>query len=122
MGMHTLDLVRGDAAEKRIWFKIRQFSGGTNEKVELSLLGTEDGSQTKLVYIINMERDIIEKIEFWSGGSLCGTLAFEFPQNVDELETAFVKRLEDAASKSAKPRQSAGIWWLFDLSKGTLAK
>jgi hypothetical protein len=122
MGMHTLDLVRRDAAEKRIWFKIRQLGSGAIEKTELSLLGTEDGSQTKIIYVINMERDIIEKMEFWSGESLCGSLSFEFPENPDGLESALVKQFDAAASKSAKPRQAAGVRWLFDLAKGTLVE
>ena len=124
MGMHTLDLLRRDAAEKRIWFKMKNLGtrGGTDEKVELSLLGADGGSQTKLTYRINMERDIIEKMEFWSGDSLCGSLSFEFPENFNELEAALVKQFENTESKSAKPRQADGIWWLFDLAKGTLVK
>ena len=124
MGMHTLDLLRRDAVEKGIWFKIKRSDTGIGdgEKVELSLLGPEDGSQTKLIYSINMERDIIEKIEFWSGGDLCGSLMFKFPDDFKELEAALVEQLEDTASKSAKLRQAAGVWWLFDLAKGTLVK
>jgi hypothetical protein len=119
MGMHTLDMIRRDAAEKKVWFKIKNLGNSPNgEKVELSLLEQDN----RLVYVINMSRDIIEKIEFWSGNSLRGTLTFEFSDDFTQLETSLNKQLKDAASKSAKPREAAGIWWLFDLAKGTLTK
>ena len=66
--------------------------------------------QTKLIYIIDMQADVVEKITFVSEtGELIGQLNFSYLQEVENIGNEFTSpRKED----SAKPR---GIQWLLEL-------
>jgi len=48
MGLHTIDIVRRDAAKQGVWFETRLLAGGAKAEVELSY------GKTKLVYIIEL--------------------------------------------------------------------
>jgi hypothetical protein len=82
MGLHTIDTVRRDAAEKQVWFETKRTSGN---KVEVML--THD--QAELVYTIDMETDVIEKITFSLNNSDKGELRFSYLQNIDNFGNEF---------------------------------
>jgi len=107
MGLHTIDTVRRDAAEKQVWFETRQLLGGDKTEVILTQ------EQTRLVYTIDMESDVIEKITFSAGNSVEGELEFSYLQNIDDVGNEFTSpRIESYR----KPQQSPpGMLWLVKL-------
>ncbi|MBN2592177.1 MAG: sigma-70 family RNA polymerase sigma factor, partial [Sedimentisphaerales bacterium] len=107
MGLHTIDTVRRDAAEKRIWFETRQLSGADKKEVILTQ------EQTRLAYIIDMESDVIEKITFLAGNSVEGELEFTYLQNIDNVGNEFIS---PRIGSYRKPQQNPpGMMWLVKL-------
>jgi hypothetical protein len=107
MGLHTIDTVRRDAAERQVWFETRQLSGGEKTKVILTR------EQTKLVYTINMGSDVIEKITFSAGNIVEGELEFSYLQNVENVGNEFAS---PRIGSYRKPQQNPpGMLWLIKL-------
>jgi RNA polymerase sigma-70 factor (ECF subfamily) len=106
MGLHTIDTVRRDAAEKQIWFETKNISGGSKTEVVLT---TE---QVRLVYTIDMETDVIEKITF-SRNDVGGELEFSYLQDIDNISNEFTE--PRVASYRSLRQESAGILWLVKL-------
>ena len=107
MGLHTIDTVRRDAAEKQVWFETRLLSGGDKAEVVL----TKD--QNKLVYTINMETDVIERITFSADNGSEGELQFSYLQNIDNVGNEFVS---PRIGSYRKPQQNlSGLQWLVKL-------
>ena len=116
MGLHTIDTIRRDAAEKQIMFETSYTSGQV--KADVSVLHGE----TTAVYTVDMERDLIEKIEFInnSEGDLetVGSLEFSYIQQA-KLSTLEFK--EPVPKRSRRFHQDAlGISWLSQLAEGKL--
>ena len=106
MGLHTIDTVRRDAAEQEVWFEAKKISGESKSEVVLT------GGQVKLVYTIDMETDIIEKITF-STGSDEGELRFSYLQNIDNPDGEFT---QPRTGNYRRPQQNpAGMLWLVKL-------
>ena len=112
MGLHTIDTVRRDAAENRIWFETEP--EGQDDAAEVVLTRAE----TKLSYAINMDKDIIERIEILSRDGRKGELLFSYLDEVDGLEDEFAApRWKSVAG----PRRGApGALWLMNLADGNL--
>ena len=107
MGLHTIDTVRRDAAEKQLWFETRQLSGG--DKMEIIL--TQE--QIRLVYTIDIESDVIEKITFSASNGIEGELEFSYLQNIDNVGNEFVS---PRIGSYRKPQQNPpGVLWLVKL-------
>jgi hypothetical protein len=112
MGLHTIDTVRRDAAQMHIWFEIKYDKRDGRVDVVLRL---QDG---KIVYTVDMEKDVIEKITFSTSEGCDGALRFSYLQDID-----------DAGNEFAEPRRQAGIrersdgmLWLVRLMEGKLGK
>ena len=104
MGLHTIDTVRRDAAEKLVWFETRNLPGGDKAEVVLTQ------EQTRLVYTIDMETDVIEKITFSAGNGVEGELEFSYLQNIDNPGNEFVS---PRIGSNRKPQQNPpGMLWL----------
>jgi len=104
MGLHTIDMVRRDAANKQVWFETRGLPGGTKAEVVLTQ------EQTRLVYTIDMETDIIEKITFSAGNGVEGKLEFSYLQNIDNPGNEFAS---PRIGSNRKPQQNPpGMLWL----------
>jgi RNA polymerase sigma factor (sigma-70 family) len=116
-GFRTLDSVRRDAAEQRIPFK----SEATEEKATVTISKTAGYTNAELVYEIDMEKDLIEKITISCSGSpraAGGELRFSYPESIGET-------LEDMPERAPMTREVAasnerGMLWLIDLAEGTL--
>jgi len=107
MGLHTIDTVRRDAAEKQVWFETRLLPGGAKAEVVMTQ------EQTRLVYTIDMESDVIEKITFSAGNGSEGELEFSYLQNIDNPGNEFVS---PRVGSYRKLRQSPpGMLWLTKL-------
>jgi RNA polymerase sigma-70 factor (ECF subfamily) len=85
-GLHTIDVVRRDAAGERIQFETRYMSETGKAEVKLS---SEKG---ELVYTIDMEMDVVEKITFAgsTGEDWSGELEFSYLGEVDDIEEEFI--------------------------------
>ncbi len=83
MGLHTIDMVRRDAAEKQVWFETKLIQDSRKAEVVL----THD--QAELVYTIDMETDVIEKITFSLSNSDQGELRFSYLQDINNVGNEF---------------------------------
>lgn len=81
-GLHTIDTVRRDAAQKLIPFETKLRNDGHKAQVTLT---AEFGC---VIYTIDMEHDIVEKIVFTGGRK--GELEFEYQQEIDDSDSRFV--------------------------------
>jgi RNA polymerase sigma-70 factor (ECF subfamily) len=107
MGLHTIDTVRRDAAEKQVWFETRHLLGGAKAEVVLTQ------EQTRLVYTIDMETDVIEKITFSADNEGEGELEISYLQNIDDLGNEFAS---PRLGSYRKPQQNPpGMLWLIKL-------
>lgn len=116
MGLHSIDTVRRDAAEQRLWFATKHIPGNDKARVEM------DHGQVKLIYTIDLKTDVIDRIEFSGTNGIAGELRFSYLQNIDEV---------DAGNEFAKPRKRSyqtpqqyeeGLLWLVQLAEGALGK
>ena len=82
MGLHTIDTVRRDAALAKIWFETLLLAG---EKAEVVLTRGE----TQIVYTIDMELDVIEKIKF--SGDKEGEIRFNYIKKIDDINREFAE-------------------------------
>jgi len=116
MGLHSIDMVRRDAAEQRLWFATKRVSGNGKARVEV------DHGQVKLIYTIDLETDVIDRITLSGANGIEGELRFSYLQNIDEV---------DPGNEFAKPRRRSyqkpqqyeeGLLWLVQLAEGVLGK
>jgi len=84
MGLHTIDTVRRDAAERQIWFETEYEPSSSKGKVRLT---SEEG---EMEYTIDMEKDVVERIAFSRKGS-DGELRFEYLEDVENVGSEFVR-------------------------------
>jgi RNA polymerase sigma-70 factor (ECF subfamily) len=107
MGLHTIDTVRRDAAQMQVRFETKTLLGGEKAEVVLTV------EQTRLVYTINMEADVIEKITFSGDNGIQGELEFSYLQNIDNAGSEFAP---PGNLSYRKPQQnSPGMLWLVNL-------
>jgi len=110
MGLHAMDTVRRDAAEQRAAFKTERANNGRDVKV------TVVHNKNELLYTIDLEADLIRRIEFIDTGTPVGRLDFEYLQDLggDLREFEAPARTGERTSL----RQSEGILWLVQLANG----
>ncbi|MFZ0035097.1 MAG: sigma-70 family RNA polymerase sigma factor [Sedimentisphaerales bacterium] len=116
MGLHTIDTIRRDAAEQQLWFETKLTPG--NSKAEVILTREQD----KIVYTIDMEKDVIEKITLLSSTGVDrkpkAELKFFY---LDEIKQAGEEFAEPREKDYGKPqRQTLGTLWLVQLAEGGL--
>jgi RNA polymerase sigma-70 factor (ECF subfamily) len=113
MGLHTMDTVRRDAGKQKVPFETTSTDGGRTVQVTVAHAGT------KLVYTINMETDVVERIDFFAGEAPAGYMEFEYLQDLPEVSGEFT------APRTRNYRGSVGgndgMLWLVRLADGTLA-
>jgi hypothetical protein len=111
MGLHTIDTVRRDAAEERIRFETRYTPDGNKTEVLLT------DEQVKLVYIIDMETDVIEKIKFSTANGDEGELRFSYLQNIDDARDEFTTPRAGGNYRKAR-KEPPGMLWFVKLTNG----
>jgi RNA polymerase sigma-70 factor (ECF subfamily) len=92
-GLHTIDTVRRDAAEKRIPFETKLRASDRKAQV---ILTKESG---KITYTIDMGKDIVEQIEF--AGHRKGQLLFEYVQEFDDLDNELAEPSSNYGTEQA---------------------
>ena len=116
--MHTIDIVRRDAIEQRLWFEITL--SNDNHNVTITLTGQRDDTYPEftMVYTINLEKDIVEEIAFISPQS--GELKFTYDESIDQADTEFTEPLPSLDASQSEPSDNPGILWLRQLAGGNL--
>lgn len=116
MGLHTIDTIRRDAAEQQLPFETKYTPD--NPTAEVILVH----EQNEIVYTIDMERDVIEKITFLiRKGTYRKTKAELKFFYLDDITQAGVEFVEPEEKDYGKPRrQGPGILWFVRLAEGGL--
>jgi RNA polymerase sigma-70 factor (ECF subfamily) len=112
MGLHTIDTIRRDAAQKHIWFETRYNKRSGKAEVVLKL---EDG---RIVYTIDMEKDVIEQITFSKSDGREGELVFSYMQEIDNTGSEFA----EPGRRASLRERSEGMLWLVHLVEGKLGQ
>ena len=105
MGLHTVDTVRRDAAQKQIWFETKYNKRAGKAQV---VLKPEDG---QIVYTIDMEKDVIESITF--SGDAGGQLRFDYLQEIEAVGNEFAEPGNQASMQGT----SEEMLWLLGLMR-----
>ncbi len=108
MGLHTLDTVRRDAARYGIRFETEYRPGDLHARVKLF------ASDITIVYMINMEKDLVEEISFRDGtdsNHKLGCLEFTYLEDLPVNTTDFVKPNSGRPSSNGRPDR----FWLLSL-------
>ncbi len=113
MGLHTIDSVRRDAAEQRTPFETQLLAGGQQAQV------TVRSDKTRLVYLIDVEADLVHRIDLFVDNTQVGSLEFEYLQDVKSVGSNEFTA-PPARSERASVRNSAGLLWLVRLANGHL--
>ena len=109
MGLHTIDTVRRDAGREWLWFETRYTPDETKLEVRVTC------KEVKLVYTIEMEKDIVEKITFLVKDQPRGELRFTYLQEIDNVGSEFVE--PDGKSDRRDQREEPGLLWLMRLTE-----
>ena len=103
MGLHTIDTVRRDAGEKQVRFETIPIPD--SRKTEVVLMS----KKIKLVYTINMETDVIEKITFSADDDGEGELRFSYLQDIENIGDEFAS--PRSAGQRSLQKDSPGVLW-----------
>jgi hypothetical protein len=109
MGLHTIDTVRRDAADQRVWFETKALPSRKQVEVMLNCKGLS------LVYVISMETDVIERITFTGSEGSEGELRFSYLQDIANVGREFVPpRIQDIRTVM---KEDQGMLWLMRLAQ-----
>jgi len=114
IGLHTIDTVRRDAAEKSVPFETKFIPAENKAEIVLN------APQTHLIYTIDLEKDIIEKIVFSAPQTmgLSGMLSFSYLQDIERLKDNFEEpSFDDFPSQQEKEMPQL---WLLKLAEPDL--
>lgn len=112
MGLHAIDTIRRDAAEKQLWFETRHTPG--SGKAEVAVIAQD----SRLLYTIDLEKDVVERIEFTSDNGSKGALTFSYLKGISGVESKFIGPSRKTYRRPQ--RKSIGIQWLIRLMEGEL--
>ena len=112
MGLHTIDTVRRDAAEQRIWFETSHTPDSRFAEVELTC------ENDRIVYKIDMETDVVDEITFSTDQGNTGNLKFSYLQSVNGVNQEFIPPGKPGNPTAAG--SSPGLLWLVQLVEGSL--
>lgn len=114
MGLHALDTVRRDAALQRARFETRLLPGGREAQVVVT------SEKTKLLYTIDIEADLIRRIDFTVNGAEAGSLEFEYLPDADLRSSEFTAPVQ--RNERVTLERDPGMLWLVQLANGVLGQ
>jgi len=117
MGLHTLDTIRRDAAEKCVRFKTQ--IADERKIATVTLSEPADLRLVDLVYAVNMETDLIDRISFFVDKAPAGALSFSYRQEIEDTEETFTPP-EGPGKRSTDLSPGPGVPWLISLAVGEL--
>ena len=129
MGMHTLDIVRRNAARHRLWFETRLLDNIAQhpfyKKAEVTVLNDRQGIDLRLTYLIDMQKDVVESIRIQpsSAGGIeaGGVIRFEYLEDVEQMADEFIDPIELTPSE-VSPKKNMVSFWLMELAQGALGQ
>jgi RNA polymerase sigma factor (sigma-70 family) len=107
MGLHTIDIVRRDAAEQEVWFETKPVPDSQQVEVVLNC------EQAELFYTVDMETDVVDKITIAGPDGTEGELRFSYLQDIDNVSNEFDPPTI-GRNRSAQ-QDSPGMLWLVKL-------
>lgn len=114
MGLHCIDTVRRDAAHCRLRFETT-CDDAASAKVTVRV------DEITLVYTVDMETDVIDRIEFFTGDPVeanrIGVLDFVYLQDIPDSEGPAFETPREPGRRAAAS-QGPGLLWLKDLTTG----
>jgi RNA polymerase sigma-70 factor (ECF subfamily) len=110
MGLHTIDTVRRDAAEREVAFETKLDDNW--EKAEIVLTR----AQARIVYTIDMEKDVVESIKI-SGGGVEIELGFDYLQDAADGGPRFTQP-RISQNYGSKRQANPGMLWLLQILSG----
>ncbi len=118
MGLHSIDTVRRDAVQEGFVFETDYSPASGKAEVVLTQ------GQDKLTYTIDMENDLIERIEFSvvddEGRQAEGELQFSYLQDIENVDDKFT---EPAKTGYIGPlMEGQGLNWLVRLAENSLGR
>jgi len=119
MGMHTIDIVRRDAASHRVWFETSP--ANSDEDMIVTLTHQDNGINTELVYTIHMKDDIIKTVAFAINGIAKGSMAFSYLQDIQQVDKEFAEP-DMAEHLQTQTQETPGLLWLIYLAQGNLGE
>jgi len=116
MGWHTVDTIRRDAAAERIWFSTQEIEPG--HQVRVTLVDDHTDMHHMLRYTVDMQRDLLERIEIWQGPrglfeEQVGELAFRYDDQVTRQAEELSQPRLDPVPESATCQKATVLWPLF---------
>jgi hypothetical protein len=126
-GIHTIDVIRRDAAEKKIKFSFRNFDNDNSHYgwAEITLPDQTDPCQIQAAYTVDIDNDLLQKIEFPANGNSPnrkkGILEFEYLEDIEQFSKEFIEP-SNIKTQENKHKNSMGTLWLIELAQGTLAQ
>ena len=112
MGLHAIDSVRRDAARRSVWFETKY--SARQGKVEVALAC----ANVKLVYEIDLERDVVDRITFigTSNGDhdAKGEVRFSYLQEIPPISQDFATPRPISSARRGWDR--LGIFWVAKLA------
>lgn len=113
-GLHTIDVIRRDAALAGIGFTIRPLPDGQRAEVLLN------GPRMRLTYRVHLYQDWIESITFSNEGVTVGEWTFSYP-TPDEADLYRLAAAPSLHSRRAQTSVPHGLW-LMRLAQRSLAQ
>ncbi len=114
MGLHCIDTVRRDAAQCRLRFETT-CDDAASAKI------TVRANEVTLVYTVDMETDVIDRIEFFTGAPIeanrTEVLDFVYLQEIPEPECRTFEAPREPG-RGADASRAPGLLWLKDLTTG----
>ncbi len=117
MGMHTADIIRRDAVEKKIWFFSERLAYENN--VIITLTYGDQSRDIDLIYNIDMDKDIVTNIRFDINGKPKGQIYFSYLQDISQTDIELTEPVPSDTSQ-VPTQNSAGILWLFHIAQGNM--
>lgn len=114
MGLHTLDTVRRDAAEQQVPFQTTPMPDG--KEVQVTVIHGD----TRLVYRIDMETDVVRSIAFFVKQAPVGQLDFEYFQDLPQSRGDYLA--PRTSTYRGSQSEDMGILWLVRLANGSLVR
>jgi len=113
LGLHTIDIVRREAAAQRVRFETKHTAGSQFAQVELFHEGV------RIIYNVDLETDVIDEITFSTDKGNKGNLKFSYIQAInDVINGEFVS--PSISTSGGTPKSGSGILWLVELAEGSL--
>jgi RNA polymerase sigma-70 factor, ECF subfamily len=113
LGLHTIDIVRREAAAQRVRFETKHTPGSQFAQVELFHEGV------RIIYSIDLETDVVDEITFSTDKGDKGSLKFSYIQAInDVINGEFVS--PSISTTGGTPKSGSGLLWLVELVEGSL--